>query len=167
MSVLILILVVLVLIVFLKTKKIKDLHKTLIKKESTFIVLYEQKFETLLKLIKKEEVNIQESIVMDISEMRKKSLFFVKNNDNKSFIILEEKIQNILKNIEKENIFENNDSNPSFIEINTHMKDLNTLIEETKIEYNNLIDHFNQETTDFFGKKIKKQLKNLKKFQHV
>lgn len=164
MGFLIVILLVLILITFLKSKKIKNLYKTLIKKESTLIVLYEQKFETLLKLIKTEDVNIQESILMDISEIRKNSLFFLKNNDSKSFIFFEEKIQGILNNIDKEQLLENDDLS---IETQNHMIDLNKLIEETKTEYNNLIDHFNQETADFFGKNIKKQMKNLKNFKHI
>ena len=162
MSLVIVIIAVLGLIFFLKTKKIKNLYKTLIKKEATFIVLYEQKFENLLKLINFDSLNIQESILMNIAEMRKESLFFVKNNDNKSFIILEEKIQSILKSLEKSKIFETNNS-----EITSDIEGLNNLIEETKVEYNNLIDHYNQETNDFFGKQIKKQIKNLKKFNHI
>lgn len=167
MTIVIMMLVVLFLIVLLKTKKIKDLYKLLLKKESTFIMLYEQNFENLLKLIKTSEVNIQESVIISIAEMRKKSLFFVYSNDNRSFIILEEKIQSVLRKIEKDSLFKTDDLNPLIMEVNQHIKDLGLLIEENKIEYNNLIDHFNQETTDFFGKFIKKQLKDLKKFQHI
>jgi hypothetical protein len=164
MSLLILIILVVGLIFFLKTKKIKNLYKILIKKENILIVLYEQKFENLLKLINLENLNIQESIFINIAEMRKESLFFIKNNDNNSFFILEEKIQSILKSIEKNKIFITNINDS---EIASNIKNIDNLIEATKLEYNNLIDHYNQETNDFFGKQIKKQIKNLKKFNYI
>lgn len=162
---------VLVLICCLKTKKIKELYKNLKNKESMFIVLYEQKFETLLKLVQKDSLYIQESLIMDIAEMRKQSLFNLKQNNIKSFILIEEKIEKLLKNVNTKEIL-NLQQNKNLSEVQgettaENFDDINTLIEETKSDYNNLLDHFNQETSDFFGKQIIKQMKNLKQFQRV
>lgn len=156
----------LTLIVFLKAKKIKELNKNLIKKETTFVLLYEQRFDSFLKLLKNMEKNIQESIYMDIAELRKESIFIKNQENNRDYLKTEEKIQLILKkvNISKEL---NKIETPESIELNNHINSLNDIIEETKSEYNNLIDDFNQEKNDFFGKKISKSIKELKVFKHI
>lgn len=164
MILLTLIILILALIVFFKTKKIKELNKNLLKREAVFILLYEQRFEYFLKLINITPIKIQESIYMDIGELRKESLFIKLQSENSKYFAVEEKIQLIFKKIKK-NVNTENQSN--FIEVNNHIGSLNTLIDETKSEYNNLIDDFNQETSDFFGKKISKHMKGLKKFNHM
>lgn len=159
---------ILALICFLKTKKIKELYKTLERNESMFMILYEQKFETVLKLVNKDNLHLQESLIMDIAEMRKDSLFNVKQKNTKLFIVAEEKIDNILKKIDKKVIFTENNhlSEIQEKEYYDNLDNINNLIEQTKLDYNNMVDHFNQETSDFFGKQIIKQMKNMKKFQH-
>lgn len=167
MSLLVVIILVLALIVFLKAKKIKELNKTLLKKEAMFFALYEQRFEAFLKLINLQSEGIQESIFMNLAEIRKESLFFKNDNNNKEYLNSEEKIQSVLKKLKNSTEFSKLSENSQFIEINGHIGSLNTIIEETKSEYNNLIDDFNQETTDFFGKKISRHIKGLKKFKTI
>ena len=154
------------LVVFLKAKKIKELNKNLIKKEATFVLLYEQRFESFLKFLNTSERNIQESVFMDIAELRKESIFNKLQANNKDYLKMEEKIQSILKKVKTSEEL-NKDNNPEFIELDNNMIGLNTIIEETKLEYNNLIDDFNQEKNDFFGKKISKHIKELKTFKHI
>lgn len=167
MILLTLIAVIFLTIVFLKAKKIKELNKSLINKETMFITLYEQRFENFVKLVHFTPNNIQESIYMDIGELRKKSIFIKKYESNKQYLILEEKLQLILKKIQESEQFSKVESKPEFIAINVYIEQLNSLIDETKIEYNNLIDDFNQETTDFFGKRISKKISGLKVYNHI
>lgn len=154
------------LVVFLKVKKIKELNKNLIKKEATFVLLYEQRFESFLKFLNTSERNIQESVFMDIAELRKESIFNKLQANNKDYLKIEEKIQSILKKVKTSEEL-NKDNNPELIELDNNIIGLNTIIEETKLEYNNLIDDFNQEKNDFFGKKISKHIKELKTFKHI
>lgn len=161
MTVVTIIICILMLICFFKTKKIKELYKALQKKESMFIVLYEQKFETLLKIINRENISIQESLIMNMAEMRKLSLFSLQQGSIKAFIVNEEKIEKTLNHAQENQMINNN------TDFNANIQEINVLIEETKVEYNNMLDHFNQETSDFFGKQIIKHIKKIKKFERL
>lgn len=153
------IILVLLAIIFFKAKKIKELNKNLLKKELMFFVLHEQRFESFLKIINENPKNIQYSIFMNIGELRKNSLF--NKNNNKKYFIIEDNIQKLLTKSKGDG------TSPEFIEINNHIEKLSSIIEETKVEYNNLIDEFNQEKNDFFGKIVTKKIKDLKTFNHI
>lgn len=154
-------------IVFFKTKKIKELNKSLLKKEEIFISLYEQRFEYFLKLINRTEIKIQDSVYIDIGELRKESIFIKKDASNSQYLELENRIQLIIKKVNQNNSLKEFENQSELVDLNNNTNILNNLIEKNKLEYNNLTDDFNQETNDFFGKIISRYIKELKKFKHI
>lgn len=167
MVLLFIILLVLGGIIFYKTKKIKSLNKDLIKKETMFFELYDQKFTCFLSMINLTKVNIQDSIFMEVGELRKESLFLKNKNDSKGFIYLEDKINllvNKMSESEELNIYSNE---AQYKETEDLIIKLNQIIENTKNEYNNLVDEFNQEVSDFFGKQIFKRIKEIKRYKNI
>ena len=165
MFLLFIVVLILGIIFVIKTKKIKDIHNKLIRKESMFYELYDQKFNAFLKMMHATDVNIQNSIFMNIGELRRKSIFLKEENNTKGFVLLGDKINKLLINSIEENLF--NEKETIFIENNEVIEKLNLIIEETKNDYNNLVDHYNQEKGDFFGKNVFKLMKNLKKFPNL
>lgn len=154
-------------IIFYKTKKIKSLNKDLIKKEAMFFELYDQKFTCFLSMINLTKVNLQDSIFMEVGELRKESLFLKNKNDSKGFINLEDKINALINKMNESDELINFSNESQYKETEELIDKLNKIIESTKLEYNNLVDEFNQEVNDFFGKQIIKNIKEIKKYKNI
>lgn len=167
MTLLALTIFILFLFVYFKIKKLKELNIELLKKETALIVFYEQRFELFLQIISSDLINIQESIFMDISELRKNALLVKKQEDNRLYFVLEEKIQSIFKKHNLSQDYEFISDDLKIMDLNNQISNINASIEETKNQYNIFVDDLNQEKNDFFGKRIFKYIKDIKKYYHI